>query len=95
LKNKPDVTVLARFAVDSIWKSSDLKGRCWGPKKSKKISPYAGTNITLAIGDELVTICQDKETGLLIIHEFRRIKRTKLGKKVRLLFRNKQLPLQT
>ena len=95
MKNKPDVTVLARFAVDSIWKDSDLKGRCWGPKRSERISSYAGTNITLAISDELVTICMNKETKRLIVHEFKRIKRTKLGQKIRQLLRKKQLPLQT
>jgi hypothetical protein len=95
LKNKPDVTVLARFAVDAIWKSSDLKGRCWGPKGSKRPSPYAGTNITLAIKDELITVCLNKETGALILHEFKRVKRTKLGRKIRQLLQGKKLPLQS
>lgn len=95
MKNKPDVTVLARFAVDSIWKSSDLKGRCWGPKGSKQSSPYAGTNITLAINDELITVCFNRETGKLILHEFKRVRRTKLGRKIRQLLQGKKLPLQT
>ena len=79
MKNKPDVTVQARLAVDSIWKDSDLKGRCWGPRGSGSGSSYAGTNITLAIGDELVTISHNRKTDALIVHEFKRIPRTKLG----------------
>jgi hypothetical protein len=94
LKNKPDVTVQARMTVDLVWKNSDLKGRCWGPRGAKRVSPYAGTNITLAIGDELVTISENKKTGALIVHEFKKMPWTKLGRQIRQLLKGHRLPLQ-
>ncbi len=48
-------TVNARKALNPIWKTACLKGRCWGPK-GKKPSSFAGTNITFAVGSELVSI---------------------------------------
>jgi hypothetical protein len=82
------------MTVDLVWKNSDLKGRCWGPRGKERVSPYAGTNITLAIGDELITISENRKTGALIVHEFKRITGTKLGRQIKLLLKGKQLPLQ-
>jgi hypothetical protein len=74
-----DPTVLARKALDGFWQRVDLKGRCWGPKKPA--NPFAGTNITIAFEDQLVSVSQRE--GKLVIHEFARTQGTALGKKVR------------
>ena len=74
-------TVLARKALDNIWKTSHMKGRTWGPKKKKGL--FRGTNILIAVGSELVSVCLEKETGRLIVHQFVLVQKTKLGGQVR------------
>jgi hypothetical protein len=78
---KDDITVMASAALRHIWdNNADLVGRTWGRKKKEKINPFFGTNITLAIGDELVSVCE--KDGKLIVHQFKRTDATELGKKV-------------
>ena len=74
-KKSIDPTVKARKALNILFeKRAWLKGRCWGPKR--KTNPFSGTNITIAIGDELVSISQGMDRRLRI-HEFVRRDRTK------------------
>lgn len=68
--------IKARKVLDFLWKKSQLKGRCWGPTDSK--NPFSGSNITIAVGDELVSIIQNPDDSLKI-HEFRRSDNTELG----------------
>jgi len=82
-----DRSVVARKVLDGFWQEAQLKGRCWGRKKPGNI--YAGTNITIAIGDEFITISYNKE---LVIHEFIRAKSTKLGNRIRKALRRQKLP---
>jgi len=90
--------IAARKALDDLWKSADLRGRCWGSKRkenphwepSQIENPYASSNITLAVGDELVTISMS-EHGRLRIHEFRKVKGTVLGKKIKTIFEREGL----
>jgi hypothetical protein len=77
-----DLLVKARHVLDPFWKVAWLKGRCWGPKKEG--NPYAATNITLCIGNELISVSQQGER--LVIHEFQKATGTKLGRQVRDLF---------
>lgn len=73
--------VRARQALNLLWeKEADLKGRCWGPKREN--NPYSASNITIAIGTELVSISQDPD-GSLRIHEFSRTEGTLLGERIR------------
>jgi hypothetical protein len=73
----------ARKILDSLWKKAWLRGRCcWGVKLEDKNNPYLGPNITLAIGNELVSISQDPD-GSLKIHEFSKTRDTDLGKKIK------------
>lgn len=76
--------IKARRVLDPLWRQSQLRGRCWGPKS--KENPYSATNITFAIQDQLVSISQTDE-GELRIHEFRKANNTSLGAKVKKLFR--------
>ncbi len=82
--------IKARKALESLWKSADLKGRCWGPKHNN--NPYAFSNITIAVGNELVTISMDRN-GRLVIHEFRKTEGTDLGERVREIIKKQELPL--
>lgn len=75
-----DTLVLARKALESLWGVADLKGRCWGPKREG--NAFALSNITLAAGDEMVTISKNSK-GELVIHEFERVGGTILGKRIR------------
>jgi hypothetical protein len=78
---KDDITVRASSALRHIWDGkADLVGRTWGRKKNGKTNPFFGTNVTLAIGDELVSVCE--RNGKLIIHQFKRSDSTELGKEV-------------
>ena len=71
----------ARKALSDIWSACQLKGRCWGPKGSD--NPFAASNITMAKGSEIVSICQLPD-GRLRIHEFcLTIGGTDLGNQVR------------
>ncbi len=85
-KKSIDHSVIARKVLDDLWKEAHLKGRCWGPRK--KGNPYAATNITIAIGNELVSISYN---GELKIHEFVLAKNTSLGRKIRKLLRKHKL----
>ncbi|OGZ19090.1 MAG: hypothetical protein A2Z68_01675 [Candidatus Nealsonbacteria bacterium RBG_13_38_11] len=75
--------VRARRILQSLWNQAWLKGRCWGPQTEN--NPYAASNITIAVGDELVSISQ--RDSQLVIHEFVKSTGTQLGKKVRELFK--------
>lgn len=75
-----DPTVIARKLVDELWQKSDLRGRCWGLAKPR--NRYRATNITIAIGPELVSISLGKN-GQLRVHQFRRVKETTLGHRVK------------
>jgi hypothetical protein len=82
-KKENDPTVLARKALDVLWNEADLRGRCWGLKKAGN-NPYAKTNITVCIGNELVSISRSqKGDKKLIVHEFTKSEGTKLGNRVR------------
>ena len=83
--------IKAREVLGSIWKESDLKGRCWGP--TREDNPYVKSNITLAIGEELISVSQNQE-GELIIHEFVKTKGTSLGKTVRKILLSAKLPVE-
>lgn len=79
---KDDITVLASAALRHIWDGkADLVGRTWGRKKKEKENPFFGTNITLAIEDELVSVCE--RNGQLVIHQFKRTDATKLGEEIK------------
>lgn len=75
-----DITVKARKVLDDLWKNSDLRGRCWGVKTKRPDNPYAGTNITMGYGQEIVSVCEID--GKLVVHEFARASGTELGKRV-------------
>lgn len=83
--------VSARKVLNSLWEDADLRGRCWGIKKES--NPFVGSNITIAYGDELVSVCQDGSK--IIIHEFIRTSGTELGEVVGRLLRegDKQMSL--
>lgn len=83
--------IKARKALEPVWKRASLKGRCWGPKK--KDNPYGATNITIAIGKELVSISQDPDGGLRI-HEFSKTEGTLLGQEIREILQREGLPLK-
>jgi hypothetical protein len=81
-KTRDILTVLARKALDGLWKIADLRGRTWGLKRNKTGNPFAGTNILIAISDELVSVsCPDGNE--LVVNEFVRTKNTKLGRMVK------------
>jgi len=84
-----DPTVLARKALEGFWKRADLKGRCWGHRKPE--NPFAGTNITIAFEDHLVSISQKE--GALVIHEFARAKGTALGRRIKDILLEHDLPV--
>jgi hypothetical protein len=86
-----DPTVLARKALDLLWNEADLRGRCWGLKKAGD-NPYAKTNITVCIGNELVSISRSQEGDKkLIIHEFIKSEGTELGNRVRDILKKEEL----
>ena len=70
----------ARKLLRSLWGKALLRGRCWGTRSKEKDNPYLGSNITIVIGKELVTISQGD--GELKIHEFTKTTNTTLGKEV-------------
>ena len=86
-----DFTPEVRELLKGLWKlkrkdpgedEAWLRGRIWGMEKFNNYNnPYKGTNITIAIGDELISICQPNEK--LVIHEFKLTSNTKLGRRVR------------
>jgi len=88
------ILVNARKILDNLWEKTDLRGRCWGIVK-KEGNPFKGTNIVLAVGDELVLVSQDNDH--LKIHEFVLVDNnsTSLGKQVHALIEEAMLPLKT
>jgi hypothetical protein len=74
------VTEKARKAIEKIWNKAELKGRPWSKMSTK--SPFVGTNILVASGDELVSISYDYENDSLLIHEYQKSK-TQLGEEIR------------
>lgn len=74
--------IKARNILSPLWKKAWLKGRCWGIKLQDRDNPYLCSNITLAIGDELVSTSQDPDGGLRI-HEFSKTRNTRLGKEIK------------
>jgi hypothetical protein len=82
-----DLIILARKALQPLWEKASLKGRCWGPKRTN--NPYSASNITFAVGEELVSISQKE--GSLLIHEFSASKGTILGSRVRKMLRDANL----
>lgn len=83
--------IKARKALEQLWQEAMLKGRCWGPKK--ECNSYKGSNITLAIGNELITISQLPD-GKLAIHEFVEGNDTLLGKRVKEIFDKEGIPFE-
>lgn len=73
--------------MEPFWGKADLKGRCWGPKG--KGGQYTGTNITFAVGEELVSISKNGDG--LEVHEFARASKTKLGSQVKEILRKKKI----
>ena len=94
---KKDFTPEARELISEIYRpekdktSEDeawLRGRTWGMAKfNDGNNPYKGTNITIAIGDELISICQPRKK--LVVHQFKRVRSTALGRRVRKLLAQK------
>ena len=84
--------IQARKVLAPLWKKAMLKGRCWGPRNGN--NPYGASNITLAIGEELVSISQ-KPDGTLIIHEFAKAEETLLGTMVKEILRRQGLVSNT
>ncbi|MDD5431060.1 MAG: hypothetical protein PHP03_02440 [Candidatus Pacebacteria bacterium] len=92
MKEKVFASVEARKVLDGIWKDeAQLKGRCWGPKKNGNL--YGGTNITIAVGNELVSVSEDGK-GSLKIHEFVRSGSTALGGKIKNLLAKNGLAIK-
>jgi hypothetical protein len=90
-KKEKDPMVLARKALDPLWKKSDLHGRCWGLKKTGN-NPYAGTNITIGKGKEIISVSMSKDGSKKpIIHELVKAKNTKLGNRARKILEKKGL----
>jgi len=87
-----DPVVAARKALGPLWDESLLKGRCWG-LKSITNNPYNGSNITMVLGEELVSVSQGKD-GALRIHEFSRAKNTSFGNQVREILRREGLSFE-
>jgi len=84
--------IKVRALLDEIWKKALLRGRCRGPEIIRS-NPFAGSNITLAEGKELVSICVGKD-GALRIHEFTIASKTSLGEKVKAILRKNSIPLE-
>ena len=84
--------IKAREVLDSLWKESMLRGRCWGI--GGESNPFARSNITIAsrVEDriELVSISQTKE-GTLKVHEFTISTNTDLGNLVKKLLEEGEL----
>jgi hypothetical protein len=85
--------IKARKCLDRFWKEVWLKGRCWGPPYvAGTLNPYAASNITIAVGNELVSISQNPD-GSLNVHEFSRAENTFLGRKVKAVLRKNKLKI--
>lgn len=71
----------ARQILQPLWGRAWLKGRCWGPKSEK--NPHSGANIIICVGNELVSVSQQREG--VVVHEFKGTTGTKLGLEARKL----------
>ena len=92
ITKKPDNLVAARAAMSAIWAAAQLKGRCWGPRTPE--NPFMASNITLAEGDNMITVCQQRD-GTLVVHEFCKVLGgTKLGNKALAALRAAGLPVR-
>lgn len=80
--------IKARKVLDPLWKKSQLRGRTWG--LIREDNPYSATNITMVIGNELVSVSQDPD-GSLRIHEFKRTTDTLFGNTVKEIFKKENL----
>jgi hypothetical protein len=81
---QPDKLVQAREALSGIWDEAlvdGFRGRTWGSQTNPD-NPYRASNITMAIGDEVVVINRNPQ-GDLVIHTFLRADTTDLGERVR------------
>ncbi len=78
--------------LKSLWDKSYLRGTCWSRKGAGNI--IGGSNLVLAVGDELVSVAEEGMGGIL---EFRKAENTVLGKEVKELLQSiqKQLPALT
>lgn len=85
--------VKARKALDELWCLAWLKGRCWGKKLEQEQNPYQNSNITIAVGNELVSVSQNIDNSLSV-HEFYRTSHTSLGKRVRAILRENGLKIK-
>jgi len=83
--------IQARIILNSLWQNALLKGRCWGPKTED--NPFAASNITIAIGTELISVSQ-KINGVLVIHEFSKTTETSLGLKAKELLEQSGLVVE-
>jgi len=83
-----DNLIKARKILGPLWQEACLKGRCWGPKRPR--NPYSASNITLAVKDELVSISQQPD-GSLLVNEFIKTSGTKLGTRIKKLFKKERL----
>ena len=73
---------IARKVLEPIWKEAFNNGTCgrtWGSQTNPE-NPYRASNITMAVGNELVIINEDKK-GNLKIHGFKR-DQTNLEKRI-------------
>jgi hypothetical protein len=90
LCKKSDSTVQARKILHPLWEESDLRGRCWGLRRSR--NSFAGTNIIFALGEELVSVSMNS-SGQLVVHQFKLVKETTLGTSVKNLLQANGLSL--
>jgi len=92
-KKEKDPMVLARKALSGFWENALLRGRCWGRKKDGQ-NPFCGSNITLAVHNEAVSISLNPK-GKLVIHEFKRVKvgTTLFGREIKAALLKKNLPI--
>ena len=86
--------IKAKKVLNPLWKRAWLKGRCWGTKTEHGLeNPYFGSNITLAINNELVSISQDPDSSLRI-HEFSKTEETALGKAIKDILKKNNLKIK-
>lgn len=84
--------ILADLFENKAW----AQGRIWGRKKRGPVdegNPYKGSNITMIIDEELVSISADAN-GVLIIHEFVQKENTVLGRMVKTRLERAGLPFK-
>ncbi len=74
----------AKKVLEPLLREAQMKGTtCWGPKSKDNV--HSGPNLVFRVGDEVVTISQPGER--LKMQEFSKTTNTKLGQRVRDLFR--------